>query len=89
MIVRVPRAELGVDLVNAKALLSQVLSGDLRGTLPEMELLARGLPAAGVAAVAVRPWLRQASLVREVRGSRTGIAWRRGGFAGSVRPHRR
>ena len=55
VIMRVLRAELGVDLVTAKVLLGRVLSGDHRGTLPEMELLARGLRAAGIAAAATRP----------------------------------
>ncbi|ANP50452.1 hypothetical protein J2Z21_000767 [Streptomyces griseochromogenes] len=54
-IMRVLRAELGLDLVQARAALRQVLSGDHRGTLPEMELLARKPRASGVAAVAARP----------------------------------
>ncbi|MER6736941.1 hypothetical protein [Streptomyces puniciscabiei] len=55
VIMRVLRAELGVDLVNAKILLRRVLSGDHSGTLPEMELLARSLRASGIAATATRP----------------------------------
>jgi hypothetical protein len=51
---RVLRAELGVDLTNARAVLRRVLSGDCSGTLPEMELLARKLQASGIAAVATR-----------------------------------
>ncbi|MFI7320400.1 hypothetical protein [Streptomyces venezuelae] len=54
-VMRVLRAELGVDLAAAKALLRRVLTGDCTGTLPEMELLARKLRAAGVTAVATRP----------------------------------
>jgi hypothetical protein len=55
VIMRVLRAELGIDLVNAKDVLRRVLSGDYFGTLPEMELLARKLRASGIAAVAARP----------------------------------
>ncbi|MEV8314872.1 hypothetical protein AB0Q95_11920 [Streptomyces sp. NPDC059900] len=55
VIMRVLRAELGVDLVHAKAVLGRVLDGDYSGTLPEMELLARKLRAAGIAAEATRP----------------------------------
>ncbi|KOG74620.1 hypothetical protein ADK77_04745 [Streptomyces antibioticus] len=51
---QVLRAELGIDLVNAKAVLRRVLSGDYAGTLPEMELLALKLRAAGIAALATR-----------------------------------
>ncbi|MFG1663988.1 hypothetical protein [Streptomyces sp. Y7] len=53
-IMRVLRVELGTDLVDAKALVRRVLSGDYCGTLPEMELLARRLRASGIAAVAER-----------------------------------
>ncbi|MFF5934048.1 hypothetical protein [Streptomyces sp. NPDC012508] len=55
VIMRVLRAELGLDLLHAKAALRRVRSGDYAGTLPEVELLARGLRASGVAATAVRP----------------------------------
>ncbi|MFI1768373.1 hypothetical protein ACH41H_40900 [Streptomyces sp. NPDC020800] len=51
---RILRTELGIDLVDAKAVLRRVLSGEYTGTLPEMELLARKLRASGVAAVAAR-----------------------------------
>ncbi|MFE0513940.1 hypothetical protein [Streptomyces sp. NPDC058964] len=49
------RTELGAGLVNAKAVLRRVLSGDCSGTLPEMEHLARRSTDAGIAAVATRP----------------------------------
>nr|WP_229870438.1 hypothetical protein [Streptomyces longisporoflavus] len=55
VIMRVLRAELGIDLVSAKAALGSVLNGDHSGTLPEMELLARKLRASGIAAEAARP----------------------------------
>ncbi|MEV0375827.1 hypothetical protein AB0I10_39920, partial [Streptomyces sp. NPDC050636] len=42
-IMRVLRAELGIDLMKAKAVLRSVLDGDYSGTLPEMEHLARTL----------------------------------------------
>ncbi|MFF3787218.1 hypothetical protein [Streptomyces sp. NPDC001933] len=51
-IMRVLRAELGIDLKNAKAVLRRVLDGDYSGTLPEMEHLARTLREADVAATA-------------------------------------
>lgn len=54
-IVRVLRAELGVDLTGAKAVVRRVLSGDYSGTLPEMERLARKLRESGITAVATRP----------------------------------
>ncbi|MFF9403864.1 hypothetical protein [Streptomyces sp. NPDC014744] len=54
-IMRVLRAELGIDLKNAKAVLRRVLDGDYSGTLPEMEHLARTLREAGIAAAATRP----------------------------------
>jgi hypothetical protein len=54
VMMRMLRAELGIDLVDAKAVLRRVLSGDYSGTLPEMELLARKLRASGIAAVATR-----------------------------------
>lgn len=53
-IMRVLRAELGVDLTDAGAVLARVLAGDYSGTLPEVELLARKLRAAGVEAVSAR-----------------------------------
>ncbi|MET9556078.1 hypothetical protein [Streptomyces sp. NPDC006645] len=52
---RVLRAELGIDLKNAKAVLRRVLDGDYSGTLPEMEHLARTLREVGIAATATRP----------------------------------
>ncbi|MFC4517619.1 hypothetical protein [Streptomyces ehimensis] len=55
VIMRVLRAELGTDLVNAKSVLRRVLSGDFSGTLPEMELLARKLRASGIPALSTRP----------------------------------
>ncbi|MFC5915360.1 hypothetical protein [Streptomyces pulveraceus] len=51
---RVLRAELGIDLKNAKAALRRVLDGDYSGTLPEMEHLARVLREAGIVASATR-----------------------------------
>lgn len=54
-IMRVLRAELGIDLINAKAVLRRVLNGNYSGTLPEMENLARTLRDSGIAAVATRP----------------------------------
>ncbi|WP_240499351.1 hypothetical protein [Streptomyces prasinus] len=54
-IMRVLRAELGIDLMNARAVLSRVLDGDYSGTLPEMEYLARALRKSGVSAAATRP----------------------------------
>jgi hypothetical protein len=54
VIMRVLRAELGVDLVSARVLQGRVLSGDCSGTGPEMELLARGLRASGIAAAVTR-----------------------------------
>ncbi|MFI6011279.1 hypothetical protein ACIBAG_21080 [Streptomyces sp. NPDC051243] len=51
-VMRVLRAQLGVGLAEAKTLLGRVLAAQYSGTLPEMELLARGLRAAGVDAVA-------------------------------------
>ncbi|MFD7435967.1 hypothetical protein [Streptomyces sp. NPDC059861] len=54
VVMRVLRTQLGVDRAAAKVVLSGVLSGDYSGTLPEMELLARKLRAAGIAAVAGR-----------------------------------
>jgi hypothetical protein len=54
VIMRVLRAELGTDLVNAKTVLRRVLSGDYSGTLPEMEFLAQKLRASGIAAAATR-----------------------------------
>ncbi|MFD9326248.1 hypothetical protein [Streptomyces sp. NPDC060065] len=54
-IMRVLRAELGIDLMNAKAVLRRVLNGDYSGTLPEMEYLAHMLRESGIAAAATRP----------------------------------
>lgn len=54
-IMRVLRAELGIDLMNAKAVLRRVVDGNYSGTLPEMEHLDRALRAAGIAAAATRP----------------------------------
>ncbi|WP_328663892.1 hypothetical protein [Streptomyces sp. NBC_00328] len=54
-IMRVLRSELGIDLMNAKAVLRRVLDGDCSGTLPEMERLARRLRESGIAAAATRP----------------------------------
>jgi hypothetical protein len=54
-IMRVLRAELGIDLTSAKAVLRRVVSGDYSGTLPEMERVARKLRESGVTAVATRP----------------------------------
>ncbi|MEV6684814.1 hypothetical protein AB0N28_05670 [Streptomyces sp. NPDC051130] len=53
-IMRVLRAELGVDLMNARAVLRQVLDGDYSGTLPEIEYLARALRKSGIPAAATR-----------------------------------
>ncbi|PDP85406.1 hypothetical protein CQJ94_21720 [Glycomyces fuscus] len=53
-IMRVLRAELGIDLTEAKAVLGRVLAGDYSGTLPEVELLARRLRAAGIETVSAR-----------------------------------
>lgn len=54
-IMRVLRAELGIDLMNAKVVLRRVLNGEYSGTLPEMEYLARTLRESGIAAAATRP----------------------------------
>ncbi|MFJ7157166.1 hypothetical protein ACIQUQ_19750 [Streptomyces sp. NPDC101118] len=54
-VMRVLRAEGGLDLPGAKAALHDVLTGAHTGTLPEMERLARALRTAGVPATAVRP----------------------------------
>ncbi|MFD6495180.1 hypothetical protein ACFV99_05380 [Streptomyces sp. NPDC059944] len=53
-IMRVVRAELGLGLDGIRAVLEQVLTGEYSGTLPEMELLARKLRAAGIEAAASR-----------------------------------
>ncbi|APC37678.1 hypothetical protein A9R04_24700 [Nocardiopsis dassonvillei] len=53
-IMRVLRAELGIGLTDARAVLDRVLAGDYSGTLPEVELLARRLRAAGVEAASAR-----------------------------------
>ncbi|MFI1097891.1 hypothetical protein [Streptomyces sp. NPDC020917] len=52
---RVLRKALDLDLTGAKAKLSAVLAGDVTGTRPEVEWLARRLRGAGVAAEAVPP----------------------------------
>ncbi|KUN84146.1 hypothetical protein AQJ64_15335 [Streptomyces griseoruber] len=57
-VLRVARAEFGVDLADAKVVAERVLSGVHAGTLPEVESLARKLRASGVAAAAVRDWER-------------------------------
>lgn len=54
-IMRVLRAELGIALTSAKAVLRRVVNGDYSGTLPEMERVARKLRESGVTAVATRP----------------------------------
>lgn len=53
-IMRVLRAEAGLDPAGAKTAARRVLDGEYAGTLPEMELLAGKLRAAGVGAAAVR-----------------------------------
>ncbi len=53
-IMRVLRAELGIDLTDARAVLDRILAGDYSGTLPEVEFLARRLRTAGIAAAAAR-----------------------------------
>ncbi|MFJ6791987.1 hypothetical protein [Streptomyces angustmyceticus] len=52
---RVLRAELGVGLAEAKAVVDHVLAGACSGTMPEVEYLARKLRGAGVGAVCARP----------------------------------
>jgi hypothetical protein len=54
-LMKVLRAELGICLTEAKAVLGQVLAGVYSGMLPEVEYLARKLRRAGVDAVAARP----------------------------------
>ncbi|MFF4953326.1 hypothetical protein [Streptomyces chattanoogensis] len=54
-VMRVLRAELGIDLTDVKVVLERVLAGAYSGTLPEIECLARRLRAAGIDAVAVPP----------------------------------
>ncbi len=54
-LMRVLRAELKLDLAEAKTALGRVLAGEFSGTLPEIELLARKLREAGISAVAARP----------------------------------
>lgn len=53
-IMRVLRAELGIDVTDARAVLRRVLDGDYSGTLPEAEYLARALRKSGIVAVATR-----------------------------------
>ncbi|MEW1860620.1 hypothetical protein AB0399_09580 [Streptomyces sp. NPDC088194] len=55
VIMRVLRAELGLDLVSVRSVLNEVVTGAYSGTLPEMELLAGRLRASGIDAVAVQP----------------------------------
>ncbi|MFJ1701762.1 hypothetical protein ACIOHC_43630 [Streptomyces sp. NPDC088252] len=54
-IMRVLRAELGIDLADVRSMLNEVTAGGYSGTMPEMEFLARKLQASGIGAVAVRP----------------------------------
>ncbi|MFE0089760.1 hypothetical protein [Streptomyces sp. NPDC059016] len=54
-IMRVLRAELGLDLAEARTELGRVLAGEFSGTVPEMEFLARKLREAGISAAAARP----------------------------------
>jgi hypothetical protein len=54
-VMRVLRAELGIDLLDARAVLRRVLDGDYAGTLPEVEHLARMLRKCGIDAAAIRP----------------------------------
>lgn len=54
-IMRVLRAELGLDLTSVRAVTRCVVNGEYSGTLPEMERLARKLREAGVPARATRP----------------------------------
>ncbi|MFE2533604.1 hypothetical protein [Streptomyces sp. NPDC059371] len=54
-VMRVLRAELGVDLTSAKDVARCVVNGDYSGTLPEMEHLARKLRESGITAEATRP----------------------------------
>ncbi|MFF4845299.1 hypothetical protein [Streptomyces collinus] len=53
-VMRVLRAELGIDLPTAKAVARRVVTGEYDGTLPEMEHLARKLRKAGITAAATR-----------------------------------
>ncbi|MGW2742132.1 hypothetical protein [Streptomyces sp. NPDC001450] len=53
-VMHVLRKRLGVGPAEIRALVEQVVAGEYGGTLPETELLARKLRAAGVDAVAVR-----------------------------------
>ncbi|WP_435107918.1 hypothetical protein [Nocardiopsis synnemataformans] len=53
-IMRVLRAELGIDLTDARAVLDRVVAGDYSGTLPEVELLVRRLRAAGIEATSAQ-----------------------------------
>ena len=53
-VMRVLRAELGIDMTDARTVLRRVLDGDYSGTLPEVEYLARALRKSGVVAVATR-----------------------------------
>jgi hypothetical protein len=54
VIMRILRAELGLDLAGVRSVLTEVVTGAYSGTMPEIELLARKLRASGVDAVAVQ-----------------------------------
>ncbi|MFI9046143.1 hypothetical protein [Streptomyces sp. NPDC053427] len=56
VIMRVLRAELGLDLAGVRSVLNKVVTGAYSGTMPEMEFLARKLRASGIDAVAVQSW---------------------------------
>jgi hypothetical protein len=55
VLMRVMRAELGLDLIQAKAMVQRVCAGTHTGTLTEMEFLAHRLRQAGVQATTQRP----------------------------------
>ncbi|WP_235618659.1 hypothetical protein [Embleya scabrispora] len=54
-VMRVLRAELGLDLTDVRAALERALTGTHSGTLPEVEHLARRLRASGIDATAEPP----------------------------------
>ncbi|MFE4654448.1 hypothetical protein [Streptomyces sp. NPDC056707] len=54
-LMKVLRAELGLDLIQAKAMVQRVRAGAQTGTLTEMEFLAHRLRQAGVQATTERP----------------------------------
>lgn len=54
-VMRVLRAELGLDLAEVRSVLREVVTGGYSGTLPEIEFLARRLRASGIEARATRP----------------------------------